>query len=51
MVYRVEKIVCGQARRTESSTLKFTEHLARFLLTKTSFFIDVSYTVSHNLMT
>ena len=31
------KIVCGQARRTEPSTLQFTEHLARILLTKTNF--------------
>ena len=29
VIYRVEKIVCGQARRAEPSKLQFTEHLAR----------------------
>ena len=29
VVYRVEKIICGQARRTEPSTLQFIEQLAR----------------------
>ena len=26
VIYRVEKMVCGQARRTEPSTLQFTEY-------------------------
>ena len=29
------KIVCGQARRTESSTLQYTEHLSRIFIDQT----------------
>ena len=43
-------IVCGQARRTEPSTLQFTEHLARIFIDQNQFLFEVSYTVSQYRM-
>ena len=40
------KIIGGQPRRTEPSTLQFTEHLARIFIDQNQFLFEVSYTVS-----
>ena len=49
MVYRVKYIACGQARRTEPSTLQFTEHLARvFFIDKNDLYLKF-HTPCHNI--
>ena len=40
-----------QARRTEPSTLQFTEHLARIFIDQNKFLFEVSYTVTQYFMT
>ena len=44
------KIVCGQARRTEPSSLQFTEHLARIFIDQNHFFLKF-HTPSHSIET
>ena len=52
VVYRVEKIVCRQARRTEPFTFQFTEHLARIVIDQNQFLFEVfihRLTVSYDM--